>query len=481
MDGLPAEVYQAFPEIFIPKLYQAMVLFLRRGGVPEEWATSLMKCLPKFAGAECPKDLRPLALQNTCVKWISTTIMLQVMDALQQIIPPEQKGFLPGRQMVDHLVFARAEWDRLPEQAMVAIDFQKAYDSVSFALMECTLLFLGLGVEYVRLLLSVMSAPILFCVGRSFEPTVVLHPRSGIRQGDPLSPLLFDVITVLLIYDIKSLKIELVLLLYADDILLCVPGRGSKQEKDLRAALYRLGIFGYFSGLKVNASKTYAVVKVREGEASPSTLAGVVVKPHVKYLGSLLGNVSEEKAYAPAIAKMMARARAMAALPLGLMEKSVLFASWVAPVCYLTARAYRPTEHVCSQLDLVHRTALGLTNWNLTMPILLLPPSEGGLGQASLSAYAQWAHSHSFVTYVLRPGRFAEQHSGPFRRWAAAQGLLMEEEVLPYLQLGPVPLSRPSFLQGCLKAYSVTRRSGGGVPPPPEHRLGHMPVWHNAQ
>ena len=156
--------------------------------MPEELATSLMKCLPKFAGAECPKDLRPLALQNTCVKWISTTIMLQVMDALQQIIPPEQKGFLPGRQMVDHLVFARAEWDRLPEQAMVAIDFQKAYDSVSFALMECTLLFLGLGVEYVRLLLSVMSAPILFCVGRSLEPTVVLHPRSGIRQGDPLSP-----------------------------------------------------------------------------------------------------------------------------------------------------------------------------------------------------------------------------------------------------------------------------------------------------
>ena len=124
------------------------------------------------------------------------------------------------------------------------------------------------------------------------------------------------------------------------------------------------------------------------------------------------------------------------------------------------------------QLDLVHRTALGLTNWNLTMPILLLPPSEGGWGQASLSAYAQWAHSHSFVKCVLRPGRFAEQHSGPFRRWAAAQGLLMEEEFLPYLQLGPVPLSRPSFLQGCLKAYSVTRRWGGGRAAPPGASVG---------
>ena len=58
-----------------------------------------MRCLLKFAGAECPKDLPPLALQSTCVKWISTTIMLRVMDTLQQISPHEQKVFLQGRQM----------------------------------------------------------------------------------------------------------------------------------------------------------------------------------------------------------------------------------------------------------------------------------------------------------------------------------------------------------------------------------------------
>ena len=68
---------------------------------------------------------------------------------------------------------------------MVAVDFRKAYDSVAFTMMEASLRFLGLQEQYVKLLLSVMAAPVLFCVGRTFEPSVLLHPRSGIRHGGP--------------------------------------------------------------------------------------------------------------------------------------------------------------------------------------------------------------------------------------------------------------------------------------------------------
>ena len=58
--------------------------------------------------------------------------MLQLSDTMQQLKPREQKGFLPGRQMVeDHIIFARSEWERLPEQIMVAVDFQKAYGNYS--------------------------------------------------------------------------------------------------------------------------------------------------------------------------------------------------------------------------------------------------------------------------------------------------------------------------------------------------------------
>ena len=61
MDGIPAEVYQSMLDVFAPKLHDVMRIFLARGGVQDSWGASLLKCLPKFAGAEKPEDLRPLA------------------------------------------------------------------------------------------------------------------------------------------------------------------------------------------------------------------------------------------------------------------------------------------------------------------------------------------------------------------------------------------------------------------------------------
>ena len=53
-----------------------------------------------------------------------------------------------------------------------------------------------------------------------------------------------------------------------------------KHERDLRAALYRLVVFGYFSGLPVNPTNAHAIVKVKEGDSAPGSIAGLAVKDY---------------------------------------------------------------------------------------------------------------------------------------------------------------------------------------------------------
>ena len=56
-------------------------------------------------------------------------------------------------------------------------------------------------------------------------------------------------------------------------------------------------------------------------------------------MGIRFGHVTCERAYGPPLARMKARARHLADMPLSLSEKAELLKIWVAPVLYLTARA----------------------------------------------------------------------------------------------------------------------------------------------
>ena len=52
---------------------------------------------------------------------------------------------------------------------------------------------------------------------------------------------------------------------------------------DVRAVMYELSVYGYFSGLRINHQKTYALVKDSAGRA-PKIVAGIEVRKSLRYL-----------------------------------------------------------------------------------------------------------------------------------------------------------------------------------------------------
>ena len=139
--------------------------------------------------------------------------------------------------------------------------------------------------------MQLLTAELIIEVCGEVVPTAVVRPRSGVRQGDPLSLALFSALTLGLVYDGSRLHADVEILLYADDILLLFRGSGRRAVGNVEAVLYVLGIFGHYSGLTINRGKPYVLVKTRSREC-PTHIAGLQVQQKLKYLGVLLGHVS---------------------------------------------------------------------------------------------------------------------------------------------------------------------------------------------
>ena len=63
-------------------------------------------------------------------------------------------------------------------------------------------MYVGFPLPGVKLLIAVKAGP----VGQSHTPSIELISDSGILQSDPSSPLLFNAVTIFLIYCFKSFK-----------------------------------------------------------------------------------------------------------------------------------------------------------------------------------------------------------------------------------------------------------------------------------
>ena len=199
LDGLPFELYQYLAGVssgFLDLLVD--VLSVAFSGVfPPSWQQTRMVLLFKKGDPQLLVNWRPLSLINSDAKLFTKLIANRMNKVLPKLINPYQTGFLPHRLISDNgwlnqllMSHLRVVAPDLPQVA-VLLDQEKAYDRVHPEYLRRVLLRFGFPGGLVSCLSSLFFGTKISVSINGWLGSPVPQLR-GLRQGDPLSPLLFN-------------------------------------------------------------------------------------------------------------------------------------------------------------------------------------------------------------------------------------------------------------------------------------------------
>ncbi|KAK2638139.1 hypothetical protein Ddye_025934 [Dipteronia dyeriana] len=120
---------------------------------------------------------------------------------MDKVIGPNQMAFVKGRQINDSFVIAKEvihSWRKDDLGGiLVKLDFEKAYDNVDHNILFDVLRLMGFRSKWIEWLWDCISTTRLSVLVNG-SPTKKFWMERGLQQGDPLSPLLFNLVVEVL-------------------------------------------------------------------------------------------------------------------------------------------------------------------------------------------------------------------------------------------------------------------------------------------
>jgi exonuclease III len=193
-DGLPLEVWTIGDGVWAPLLAKLFTAIGEGHVKPPDFSLGCVVPIHKGGEVTQVSRYRPITLLNADYKILARVLANRYAHAMQGAIGREQTAFLPGREIGDNIAFTQLLAAALDAEDMpaglVSLDIEQAYDSVDrealYAIMQAKGADDGM-IRWVRTLLDDTKAT-------ARVSGWVSRPRcweAGVRQGCPLSPLLY--------------------------------------------------------------------------------------------------------------------------------------------------------------------------------------------------------------------------------------------------------------------------------------------------
>ena len=270
LDGLPIEVYKVFwHDIKLP-LINCFKKSFQNGYLSPSQSQALLCLLHK--GGENPRESisswRPISLLNADYKLVAKVLCLRLNAVINKLIESSQFAFIKGRNISNML---RELYDIIENEKssnsntiLLSIDYTKAFDTVSIAAIIKALKLYGFGEYFLNCIKTILTGRTC-CVRNGGYISDEFKMERGVRQGCPISPVLFILTSELFAASvrndpsIKGIKLYnsnryVKILQYADDITLLL-----QDLIDFREILSKIKLFAEFSGLHLNIRKTVAM------------------------------------------------------------------------------------------------------------------------------------------------------------------------------------------------------------------------------